>query len=290
LNTWLNGIKSELEFWNNVIETKGSEWNINWTDLISDERKFKLEKYIDRDEITFIDVGSGPFSSTGKYAQKTNLVFYAVDPLAYIYKTLKLKNKIITGITPEYCMVERLVEKYGTNKFDIVHMRNSLDHSFNPVVGIIQMLGICKLGGKIILQHAKNEAEREDYQGFHQWNLCVENNEFFIWRKEIRYNISKMFKKATDINIEKTNEDWVGVIITKKAGVEVDYELQTKIINILDEKVFEKLSNVIVNNFFNQKLINISRKTKIIFKKIPIIGNILRKIWLFRLNGGRVHV
>lgn len=182
LETWLNGISSELHFWKHYMETKGSEWTTDWESLISNDRSFVLEKYLNSETTKFLDIGSGPFSSCGLKTSKTRLDFYAVDPLAYIYKALKTKYGISTGITPEFAMVERLVEKFGTNNFDIVHMRNALDHSFNPIVGIMHMLSVCKIGGKVILQHAKNEAENENYSGFHQWNLCIENSEFIVWR------------------------------------------------------------------------------------------------------------
>jgi len=233
LDTWLNGIESELAFWANIIATKGGgDYSRYWSDIISDTRKFNLEQYLDKEETFFIDIGSGPFASTGKYTEKTNLIFKAVDPLAYIYNALKQNYKITTGITPEYCMVECLVEKYGENKFDIVHMQNSLDHSFNPLIGIMQMLGICKIGGKIILRHAMNEAERENYSGFHQWNLCIENNNFFIWRKEIKYCISKIFGKYIDIALNGAN-DYCEVAITKKLDLDLDKKFQSKIINPL---------------------------------------------------------
>jgi len=245
LDVWLNGLESELNFWASVIATGRAG------DRILDDRKFDLEQYLDKEETSFIDIGSGPFATTGKYTEKTNLIFKAVDPLAYIYKALKLKGKITTGITPEYCMVERLVEKYGENKFDIVHMQNSLDHVFNPLIGIMQILGICKIGGKIILRHIENEAEKENYMGFHQWNLCVENNNFLIWRKEIKYCISKMFEKYIDVSFEKTDGYYFGVVIIKKIDLDLAIykEFLSQIINLLDEKIFEKLSDFVLKNY-----------------------------------------
>jgi SAM-dependent methyltransferase len=289
LDTWLNGLESELAFWEHFIATKGVYFGVNWFDLISDTREFNLEQYLDKEETFFIDIGSGPFSSTGKYTKRTNLIFKAVDPLAYIYKVLKRSNNIITGVTPEYCMVERLVEKYGKNKFDIVHMRNSLDHSFNPLIGIMQMLEICKIGGKIILFHATNEAERENYTGFHQWNLCIENDNFFIWRKEIKYCISKIFEKYTDIILKGTN-DYCEVAIIKKIDLDLDKKLQLEIRNILDEKIFEKLSDFALKNYYPYPEIKVAKIIQ--NRKVYIWGagqNGMAALHLCRYNGWEIE-
>jgi SAM-dependent methyltransferase len=275
LTIWLNGISSELDFWKHYIETKGSEWKTNWEDLISNDRPFVLEKYLNSDTTRFLDVGSGPFSSCGLKTAKTQLDFYAADPLAYIYKALKTKNGILTGITPDFAMVERLAQKYGINSFDIVHMRNSLDHSFNPLIGIIQMLSICKIGGKIILQHKENEAENENYIGFHQWNLCMESSEFVIWRPGIKYNVTKILKNYADILIENTLDDWVGVVLEKKQDILPNTDMQNKIAAILDESIFKKLSEMTIDIAYARKFEPI-KKTKKIIKEIPVLGYFLR--------------
>ena len=278
LDKWLNGIKSEMLFWRHYIETKGNEWKTDWNDLISNDRKFFLEKYLNLEETKFLDVGSGPFSSCGMKTDKTHLDFMAVDPLAYIYKELKQKNGITTGITPEYSMVERLNEKFERNSLNIVHMRNSLDHAFNPIVGIFQMLSICKVGGKVILQHARNEAENENYEGFHQWNLCVMDNSFIVWRPGIKYNISKILDKYADIDIEDIpNEHWFTVILTKKMDVP-ELEVYKKIVHIIDEKVFRKLSELIVLDAYQKGKMGII-VLKGMVKKIPFFGNIMRIIY-----------
>jgi SAM-dependent methyltransferase len=285
LETWFNGISSELHFWKHYIETKGIEWRTDWKDLISNDRKFVLEKYLNSETTRFLDAGSGPFSSCGLKTSKTRLDFYACDPLAYIYKALKIKNGISTGITPEFAMVERLVEKYGTNNFDIVHMRNALDHSFNPLIGIIQMLSVCKIGGKVILQHAKNEAENANYSGFHQWNICIEISEFVVWRPGIKYNVTKILKGYADVLIENSGDNWVGAVLEKKQKILLDNEMQNKIAFIFDENLFKKLSEININKAYSlkaepaMKSKQIIMKSKQIIKKIPFLGYFLKILY-----------
>lgn len=99
--------------------------------------------------------------------------------------------------------MELLDNKYGQNSFDMVHMSNSLDHCFDALNGIYQLIYICKIGGKIILRHTENEAERSEYEGFHQWNLSVHNeeNSFIIWRGKRRIDIAKELGEYVDIYI-----------------------------------------------------------------------------------------
>lgn len=278
LETWLDGIKSEIIFWKHFIDTNGSEWKTNWNDLISNDRKFCLDNHLETVDTRFLDVGSGPFSSCGIKTEKTNLHLQAVDPLAFAYQALKNEADITTGVMPEYAMVERLHEKFDENTFDIVHMRNSLDHAFNPLVGIIQLLFVCKINGKIILQHARNEAENENYVGFHQWNLCGQGTDFIIWRKGIAYNVSKMLEKYADILVDdRPDKNWIAVVMRKKTEVPL-FDVQSKIGSMLDTKIFEKLSVLIVSDIFTngEGTLFFLKKT---IRKVPFLRNILRRAY-----------
>ena len=278
LEKWLDGIKSEIIFWKHFIDTKGSEWKTDWNNLISNDRDFCLDNYVETTATKFLDVGSGPFSSCGIKTEKTDLHLMAVDPLAFAYQILKTKADITTGIMPEYAMVERLHEKFDENTFDIVHMRNSLDHAFNPLLGIIQLLFICKINGKIILQHARNEAENENYIGFHQWNLCGKGTDFIIWRKGIAYNVSEIIEKYADVSVDdRPDKNWISVVIRKKTTVPL-FNIQSKIVSTLDTKIFEKLSALIVSDIFihGEGSFTILKRG---IRKIPFLRNILRSLY-----------
>lgn len=94
------------------------------------------------------------------------------------------------------------------NYYDIVHMSNALDHCFDPLEGIYQLLTVVKVGGKIILRHNDNEAEHEKYTGFHQWNLTIVNGEFQIWRKGVRpINVQNIIKEVAEVEIAEVCEE-----------------------------------------------------------------------------------
>lgn len=180
LDRWLNGIYNEIFFWKNYMETGGGRFKSGFADTIEKNKKFILEDDLSffegKDRVDFIDVGSGPFSRCGFVTEKIKLNCISVDPLADIYTILKRKNHLENGVKLESGFVELLDKKFPKNTFDFVHMSNALDHSFNPIVGISQLLNVCKIGGKVVLRHNQNEAETEQYDGFHQWNLLTESS------------------------------------------------------------------------------------------------------------------
>lgn len=75
---------------------------------------------------------------------------------------------------------ERLADAFGENSFDLVYARNCLDHGYDPMLAIQQMLKVVRVGGVVLFEHGVNEGERQGYQGLHQWNFCVSDDRFVI--------------------------------------------------------------------------------------------------------------
>ncbi|NEX01867.1 hypothetical protein SAMN04487829_1474 [Pseudobutyrivibrio sp. NOR37] len=280
IRTWLSGIDDEISFWENeVFNEQGQFHNKIITRYIKD-RKFKLEDDLeDYDECSFLDVGAGPFSRCGFESEKVKINAIAVDPLADVYRRLMEKYNLTNGIQLRTGLVEFLDELFDEETFDIVHMSNSLDHSFDPILGIYQLLYVCKIGGKVILRHHENEAENEEYEGFHQWNLSVHNqeNSFMVWRENIRHNVNKLFAEYADITIypdQKENEsNWFynKVVLTKKKTIEVP-----------KNEYFKIFSKVIYSHFLNysydreQEALLYGRKNnfaKLVKDKIALLRN-----------------
>lgn len=231
LNKWLTGIEEKLNFWNDYMDTQGDIYQEDYQDTIRENKKFVLNDDIDDiyqgKEFKFIDVGSGPFSRCGKITEKVNMNFTAADPLAEAYNIMKKNKQIDNGVEIDTAFVELLGKKYGKNIFDMVHMSNSLDHCFDALCGIYQLIYICKIGGKIILRHAENEAERSEYEGFHQWNLSVHNkeNSFIIWREKQRIDLIKELGNYVDFYIYPDQKEggwkYNKVVMIKKKDIEV---------------------------------------------------------------------
>lgn len=216
VSKWLDGISYELNYWDSVISDDES-WNSYIDDkLIQDE--------IDHDEKVkkILDAGSGPVTvlSPNKY----NYIF-SCDPLAEYYKLMLNNYNRKPIVNTEFCFSERLYEKYEANFFDEVHMQNALDHSFFPMNSIYSFLYVLKIGCKVILKHYRNEAETEFYNGFHQFNIDVENDKALLWNKREKIMLNDVLKDLAEVNcyITKINnrtwrgeEDFVIIEITKK--------------------------------------------------------------------------
>ena len=260
LDKWMSGLEDELIFWNDYMVTKGDIYSEEYNQTVELNKKFVLENDIDEQyfgkDFNFIDVGSGPFSRCGRITDKVNMVFTAVDPLAEAYNALKIKNDVNNGIEIETAFVELLGKKYNENTFDMVHMSNSLDHCFDAMYGIYQLIYICKIGGKIILRHTENEAERSEYNGLHQWNLSVHNgeNSFVIWGKDKRYDVVELLKEYVDFYIypDISEGDWVfnKVVMIKKK------KIQLPDINYYDDMLSSMYSFLLKYMISNLKVCN----------------------------------
>merc|ERR1712224_869830 len=75
---------------------------------------------------------------------------------------------------PQQCDVEALWQCFPSNFFELVHIRNALDHTAQPLLGLREMLRVTRPGGRVILWHWQNE-HPERWKGLasgsHQWGF-----------------------------------------------------------------------------------------------------------------------
>lgn len=257
IENWLNGLEDEIRFWNDYISSEGGNYFYGFYKTISKEKPFELDDDIPSKaygkKYKFVDVGSGPFSRCGVISNRVILDAVSIDPLAYAYNNIKMRNGINNGIILKNGFVELLDKMFKPNSFDMVHMSNSLDHCFSAIDGIYQLINICKIGGKIILRHHENEAENENYVGLHQWNLSLHNeeNSFVIWRNQERYDVCELFKDYVEFelcpDIKEKGGYWIynKVIMTKKKDVVINSDIYYE--KMLDA-VYKKMINKLLSN------------------------------------------
>lgn len=203
-NKWEEGKQKEIDFWSEWIKTKGLEWQQDYINRLNPDLPFQdyLIKYLpEGPEVSILDVGAGPLTPLGKKLQGYKINITAVDPLANEYDEILRKFSIIPLVKTQYCEVERLADMFSSNSFDLVCIFNALDHCYDPVEGIKQMLYVLKKDRFIFMSHCTNEAEKQNYVGFHQWNFCKENDYFIIWNKDAKINVTNTLKEQADIKI-----------------------------------------------------------------------------------------
>jgi SAM-dependent methyltransferase len=136
-----------------------------------------------------LDVGSGPVPFIGYKLEDVALQITAVDPLASIYNKLLARHQLRPPVAPIFAPAEELTSFFEFNSFDIAHCHNALDHSFDPLRGISEMLKVVRVGGFILLRHHRNEAEHEQYTGFHHHNFDCREGRFVIWNKSVLVDV-----------------------------------------------------------------------------------------------------
>ena len=126
----------------------------------------KLPEYFkhligDKKSVCIAELGAGPVNTIGDYWPGVEVKITSSDVMWPEYE--KFWGEKVPLVPIEYQDMEKLT--YGDSTFDIVHCRNAVDHTPNPLKAIEEMKRICKPGGWIYLSHAKGQKTR--YGGMH---------------------------------------------------------------------------------------------------------------------------
>merc|ERR1740129_1000132 len=116
-----------------------------------------------RPPVRILNAGSGPLAPAQPLAcgpavdADDPIPVVSADGLARSY--LRIFDEL--GLRPPHtaaqCPVESLRRCFPRSHFDVVHIRNALDHTANPLLGLQQMLEVTRPGGWVLLRHARNE-------------------------------------------------------------------------------------------------------------------------------------
>eukprot|EP00928_Gymnodinium_smaydae_P038964 TRINITY_DN26740_c0_g1_i1.p1 TRINITY_DN26740_c0_g1~~TRINITY_DN26740_c0_g1_i1.p1 ORF type:complete len:706 (+),score=112.88 TRINITY_DN26740_c0_g1_i1:36-2120(+) len=215
---WTRGLESEASFWRKKLSFDEEENNslerlVGWLEdgrvvwyydnvceWVADARARETTRRPPR----VLNVGSGPFaprpldceldSESGR--AQTVVPVIAADGLARFYMRVFDENGFKPPYVPMQCPVEELHECFPPSHFDVVHMRNALDHAFDPLLGIESMLRVVSPGGWVLLRHARNEGVPGKFRnGLHQWAFDADKDSsgswsFRIWNPELEVDVS----------------------------------------------------------------------------------------------------
>jgi SAM-dependent methyltransferase len=217
---WSNGIAAERSFWKNWIETQGSAWPEDFKKRLTPSAPLnsRIAKIIRETcpsgKVNVLDVGAGPLTIVGSQLEGYDVNVIATDPLAQIYNVLLQDAGITPRVRTQFAPAEALSAFFNHSQFDVVYCRNALDHSTEPMTGIIEMLRVVKVGRTVILRHYRNEAQTENYEGFHQHNFDVKDGKFVIWNKGNHLVVDDNLPIST--RLKTLSEDrWIETCITK---------------------------------------------------------------------------
>jgi SAM-dependent methyltransferase len=201
---WQKQLPSEVAFWRKIVsgEFDNAQWVENmrlrtagralWPDYLS---KYLVEGRATR----ILDVGAGPHSSIGPVGAPSEIAVEAVDPLADDYAEMLAAQGITPFIPTRKGDAERLSD-YGYADFDLVYSRNALDHAYDPLAALKEMIGVCRVGGVVFLEGTVNEGKRNNYQGLHNWNFMPQpDGDLSIWNRSTEHSARAELGEAVTI-------------------------------------------------------------------------------------------
>ncbi len=226
LGGWRQGIDYEVNFWTRWFQTRGLEWPGDYASrIVPQQMPTWLTALLPADPTLpahVLDVGAGPIIANGHLVDGREIAFTAVDPLAHHYTRIIDQTGIEPPIRTKFAFAEDLSARFAPGAFQLVTCRNALDHAIEPAWGILEMLIVASVSGRIFLAHRRNEAEFENYSGFHQWNFDLrEDGRFVIWNNAREIDVSTLVAPAARVECNLQN-DFLTVVMTKLAELPID--------------------------------------------------------------------
>lgn len=227
--TWEANVGEELGYWQNIL--LGVHPRKDWVDIarryltstisISEDDFTPMADFIEmfpEKLIEIANVGCGPAVPLAVAHPSRHLRMTLIDPLAGPYTKLleECGYKSHPVIYP--IEVENLDRDLPDNHFHIAWSRNALDHSWDPLRGIRNMIRITRPGGKIIIKVAVNEGQTQNYLGLHQWNFRPRKDGVCeLWNKTRTFNLNEEIGgELSDMLVKELPDKWMLIIMTKR--------------------------------------------------------------------------
>lgn len=220
---WAAFQSDELAFWDSVLN--GDQWPMVRPDRTNPD--LSLQGYLiaaieapEGSRVEILDVGAGPLTMIGKKWPGRDVCITAVDPIAPAYDELLVRH----GITPIFRttlgFAEDLRAILPPASFDLVHARNSIDHSKDPLKAITEMVQMAKPGCYVLLNHVISEGRVQKYEGFHQWNLFPRRGRFYIDRPGMRaVDVGEALGAVAEVSVGSSADgpEWFIAMIRRRA-------------------------------------------------------------------------
>jgi len=215
---WNQGLNEELQFWRNRI--KNIEQFPELKAKLNPDAKLQeiISKFINPNLIKnkILDVGAGPMTVVNKKCDISKIEITAIDSLAEEYNKLLKENNIMPIVKTEKCDGENISSKYSENTFDIVYSRNAIDHSYNPLKVIFEMIKVVKRGGFVIVQSFEKEGSHANWRGLHKWNFYIKNS--FLLDKKILYLSGQSGER---VNVFDCFRKYAKLVLLRVAGRQI---------------------------------------------------------------------
>ena len=219
-DAWQASIDGEVRFWRNWLATKGAQYPGSYDRAL--DVGLELQPAIAElivapagATVKLLDVGAGPLTFLGRTHPTWKLELTAVDALGTQYSELLDDAGLVPPVRTQTGESERLSEQFAPNSFDLVAARNTLDHSYDPVRAISEMVACAKPGSPIVLVHHSNTAEKEKYHGMHQWNFELVDTTLNVWRPGQRTDVGEALGERASFERSWMDGTWEHIVFRK---------------------------------------------------------------------------
>ncbi len=164
-----------------------------------------------------LDVGAGPATVLGKRLDDEGLDLVPVDPLAPFFDELLARHDVTPPVRTRTADGEQLGKVFDEASFDLAYARNSVDHSYEPMTTIRQMLRVVKPGHRIVLEHRIDEGEHERYEGLHQWNFRQEDDRLMLWQPGATLDVEEQLGGRGHLVETREQDGWIIAALERPA-------------------------------------------------------------------------
>lgn len=215
---WLDRLPEEVSFWRHWMHD--DEFREDRERRLTPDREVRpyVATILDRlgpnaqDEYRVLDVGSGPVTAVGSRHQGRRVRVWPVDPLGDYYADLLQEAGLTPPVPTTWCHGELLQERFAPASFEMAYAENSLDHAYDPLAIIRQMIALTKPHGTVLLEHRRNEGENHQYGGLHQWNFDLEGDRAVLWQGRWRVYLDRELDPSLTIQTWYIPEvNWLNV-------------------------------------------------------------------------------
>jgi SAM-dependent methyltransferase len=223
---WTSSLADELNFWEKALKDQGKGWNQQEfrertdPDLPLQEELKTLIHAPEGTVVRIIDVGAGPLTRVGRIWKERRVEIVPVDALAEQYASLLARLSITSPVKTIAGHGEDLLANFSENQFDLAYSSNALDHSYDPLRAIRQMLAVVKPSCYVYLWHFANAGLQEGYHGLHQWNFDIRKGEFMIGGRDKTYSLSSEFAQQAEVQCEILHAFNTKVVVAKLKKLE----------------------------------------------------------------------
>ena len=275
IDGWIGGVSYEVAFWSSYLAQEQHRSQIV-SHLSSKEDIAQplgtFDPAVLDESFKVLDVGCGMAYHNCPYIDGHKIDLHYVDPLAFFYNDIAA-SKGVDLPKIEFAMVEYLSAFYEPGSVSLVLIQNALDHCFQPVRGILESMKLLKCGGTLYLFHHKNEAEHENYIGFHQFNIDMCDGDLTIWNREARYNINELLAGCAHIEAEEINDHIRARIIKDNDDIPAT---QSDDVKVLAEQVMYCISHL-CDPAYTKKIQGAARRQAMLHKVAAIVPSGLKE-------------